>query len=770
MTAAELKAQQAAQQVAIDAAEARLNGTLGGSNFTPEQLRVLNDVEKRIGGISYDVLKTLPDGSKLLQFSDPSKGPRDGTMQVLNEEAGLASSEPDIVNAAIRGESPVEAEKQKRAGDILSQKGAMIGAKGATFLKGLPFIGSRTDELIGQTPREESQIRGLQSAFNTQRPSEAIGLQVAGGIAGGSALGLSPGLRQAGTALISKIQSLPRGQKILSYLGMGAVLGGTEAGVYATGEGKDPAQAAILGGGTSAAVTAALPIIGGTLARGFANFKTVLERKDLTNISTELGISKEAAKVIQSAVQQTDTDLADMLAAIDRAGDQGMIADADIATQVLLDAVGAAEGGAAAATRQAVDSRAKEVGQNLQQTMDSTVAPRPVTASGESSDVRDIASDIASQTRPQRKEAYNQAYSQAINYTSDAGRKIESIIDRIPSRTLSKAIDEANDQMKAEGMGQRQIRADIADDGSVIFTEMPNVIQLDYIKRSLGSIGQEVDNFKRPTQEAGRANSLYRDLSEALGEAVPSYKEAVRLGGDKIGRDKALQIGEDALKANVTARDVARALLNLDEGQRQFARIGLRDAIERTLDNVKATISSPDIDIKQTSQMLKDLSSPANRAKVKAIIGSSNSKKLFRELEKANAALQLRASVAVNSKTAIRSAVQSKIDELIEPGAIDKLSKGEPIQAVKNVMQAISGATDEYTGAQKSQIMREIARAITAARGKEAKRQLKVVYDAVKENRANQDQIDFATNIMVNQITLPTAIFGVQSATRDIQK
>lgn len=710
---------------------------------------------------AFDVIKTLGDGSQLIQFND-------GSMQVLNQEAGLASKDQDVINAAMRGESPVEASRKKRAEEVVQQ--APAGARAAEFLKGVPFLGSYADELIGGTDREAAQIRGLQAAMETARPGESTALQISGGITGGAALGLAPGARQAGISLINKIQSLPRAQKYLSYLGLGGVLGGTEAGIYATGEDKDPAQAAVMGGGISAVATAGLPLVGGALARGYANVKTMLNRKDLTNISKELGVSPEAAKVIQSAVQQTDSDLADMLAAIDRAGEQGMIADADVATQVLLDAVAAAEGGAASITRQAVEGRAKEVGQSLQETMDATVAARPTTTSGELADVRDIASDIAAQTRPQRQQAYNEAYSTPIDYASDSGRKIESIIGRIPSRTLNKAINDANDQMQAEGIGQRQIMADIADDGSITFIEMPNVIQLDYIKRSLGAIGQEVDNFGRPTQEAARANKLYGDLSSALGDAVPAYREAVRLGGDKIGRDKALQVGEDALKSSVSPRDVTRSLATLDEGQRQFARIGLRDAIDRTLDNVKATIASPDIDIKQTSQMLKDLSSPANRAKVRAIIGPENAKKLFRELEKANAALQLRASVAVNSKTAIRTAVQKRTEELIEPGAIDRLAQGEPIQAVKQVTQALSGATAEYTDAQKSQIMREIATAMTKARGKEAKRQLKVIYDAVKENRATEDQINSVTNMLVNQISLPATMFGVQSATRDAQQ
>jgi len=752
------------QQAAIDAATARLGRSVttpGGQTFTPEQMRIMEQVQERVKAKSYDVVKTLPDGSQVLQFSD-------GTMQVLNQEAGLASKDPDIVNAAMRGESPVEASRQKRAGEILAQPGAMRGAKGATLLKGLPFAGSYMDEFIGQTPREEAQIRGLQSAFETQRPGEALAGQVAGGVAGGSVLGLGSTF-VGGAQLIDKISRLPRAGKYLSYLGLGGALGGSEAAIYATGEDKDPTKAGMIGGAIGGAVATGVPAIGSTLAKGYANLKTFLGRKDLTNIASTLGVSNETAKVIQSVVQQGDADLADMLAAIDRAGEQGMIADADIATQVLLDAAAATEGGAAAIVRSAVEGRAKQAGQQLETTLGETISPRPTTAAGEAADVQDIASEIAAQTRPQRQAAYNKAYNTPVRYDTDAGRAIESLIGRIPSGTLRKAISEANDTMQVEGVGTKQIMADIADDGSVTFIEMPNMVQLDYIKRSLGKIGQEVDNLGRPTSEAGRAQSLYRELSTALGIAVPAYKEAVKLGGDKIGRDQALQIGESALKTNVTPRQVARDLAGLDEGQKLYARVGLRDAIERTIDNVKATIASPDVDVKALQNILRDLSSKANQSKVKYIIGNENAAKLFRELEKANAALSLRAAVAVNSKTAIRQSMKESIEALTEPGALQTAMQGEPITAIQQVVKATTGAGTEYTEAQKSQIMREIARAMTQARGEAAKDQLKVIYNAVKENRATAEEMQRAADFLVNSVTLPSAMFGTAAATRDQQ-
>lgn len=762
------------QQAAIDAATARLGGgvtTPGGQTFSAEQLQIMEQASQRLQAKSYDVIKTLPDGSQVLQFND-------GSMQVLNQEAGLASKDPDIVNAAMRGESPVEASKRKRAGEILSQGGPSLsltgataaekGARGATFLKGVPFIGSYADEILGQTPREQAQIRGLQSALATAKPGEALSTQIAGGVQGGGLIGAVSG-PLGGAALIDKLSKLPRAGKYLSYLGLGSALGGGEGAIYGYGEGgpEKAKELGILGAITGGATSVALPAIGNTLATGFANFKTTMGRKDLTNIARELGVSEDTAKVIQSVVQQGDADLADMLAAIDRAGEQGMIADADIATQVLLDAAAAAEGGAASIARTAVESRAKEAGQQLEQTLDTTIQPKPLTATGETADVQDIASAISAETRPQRQAAYNKAYNTPVPYDKPAGRRIESLIGRIPPTLMRRAIQEANDEMRVNQVGAKQIMADIDADGNVTFIEMPNTVQLDYIKRALGTLGNEKDQFNRPTADAGRAQTLYTELSSALADAVPSYRQATRLGGDKIGRDRALQVGEEALKTNVTTRDVVRQLANLDEGQRLYARVGLRDSIERTINNVKATINSPDLDINELRTVLRELSSESNRSKVRAIIGNDNANKLFRELEKANAALQLRAAVAVNSKTAIRQSMKESIEALTEPGAIQTAMQGEPFRAAQQLTKAISGAGTEYTEAQKGTIMKEIARAMTQARGEEAKRQLKVIYNAVKENRATQEQMQQASDFLINSITLPATMFGTAAATRD---
>lgn len=752
------------QQAAVARAQARVDaGGTQGSQLTPEQQAAVQRASQASRATAYDVIRTLPDGSQVIQFDD-------GSRQVLNQEAGLASRDPDVVAAAMRGESPVEAAKKKRAEEVVQQ--APAGARAASVLQGVPFVGSYFDEIMGAISGREgdaARVRGMQTAMETARPSEALGLQLAGGVTGGGAMGMASG----GGRLIERLMALPRAQKVLGLGAVGGGLGATEGAIYGYGQGETPEErgaaatrGGIFGGLLGGVTGGAMPLIGDALASGFANVRTQLNRQDLPTIAKELNVSPETAKVIQSVVQQGDATLDDMLLAIDRAGEQGMIADADVATQVLLDAAAAAEGGAAAIVRKATEERAQEAGRGLGETLEETVSPRPLTPEGEFADVQDVAQQISRETAPQRREAYNEAYSTPIDYSAQSGQKIESIIGRIPTGLMRRAIQEANDQMRVEGIGQRQIMADIDDAGNVTFIEMPNTTQVDYIKRALGQVGQEVDQLGRPTAEAARANRLYGELNEALGEAVPAYRQAVALGGDKIGRDRALQIGSDALKTNVSARDLTRSLAGLDEGQRLYARVGLRDAIERTINNVKTSIASPDVDINALRDVLKQLSSNESRAKVRTIIGSENAEKLFRELEKANAALSLRAAVARNSATAIRQSMQRQIGELTEPGAIQSVMQGEPLRATQQVTQAVTGATAEYTEAQKGQIMKEIARAMTQARGEEAKKQLRTIYNAVKENKATNEQMAQAANFLTNQVTLPATLFGIAATQR----
>lgn len=764
----------AQQQAIIDLAQNRAAIKAQNPSLSDTQVKIIAEAMSRVDK-PYKVLETFDDGSELIKLSN-------GKMQVLNQAEGFSSSDPMVIEAAQRGESPLQAAKVQRAETIVAQD--PTGARLGQFLKGLPFIGSYTDEIASSDERELASKRLQSQAMETARPGESLGLQVAGGVTGGVALG-SAAAPLGGAALIDKIQSLPRGLRYLSYIASGIGLGGAEGAIYGSGEGTDTqsriekAQSGgLIGAGVGAATGLGLPALGDALSAGYANWRRLNKVNDSKFIAKKLGISNESATVIKNVIQQGDTDLADMLRAIDRAGEQGMIADADVATQTLLDAVAAAEGSAASIVRREVDERSRQAGRQLGATMDEQIEPVP-RVGGVTADARDLATQISKASAPARGRLYSVAFQQPIDYTKPAGQRIMSILSRIDSNELIDAINKSNrdlgfsddpvlQRMFEEGK-LRQILATIDADGKVKFTDEPTIAQLDQLKRQMGELaygaGSTVEG--KVTQEARRARKIYKELSSALKEAVPIYGQAVELGGHKIAEEAALNVGMNALKKSMTPREVIRSLAELDASQMRYARVGLRQVIQDTMDNTKATIASPDLDINQVREVLRDLSSDASRSKVTAILGNAKSNALFKEIEKAKAALELRAAVAVNSKTAVRQAMQESIGQQTGTGALRSLAEGRVPTATAQVIQAVTGATGEYTAKQKAKIMREIATAITKARGQEAKKQLRQIYNAVKDDQATIDDMAKASEVLLNEVTLPASLFGVAATTRD---
>jgi len=724
----------------------------------------------------YEVVRSFDDGSELIQL--PS-----GKQQVINQAEGFSSSDPVVIEAAQRGESPVQAAKVQRAETVIQQ--APAGARASSFLKGVPFVGSYMDELIGGTPREEAQVRLMQESMQTARPGESLGLEVAGGLTGGIGIGTASA-PLGGAALIQKIKELPRGLRYLSYIGLGGAVGGTEGGIYGAGEGttiperiKKGQQGAVIGTGVGALTGVGVPVIGEALSAGYGNLRNVLKSRDSNAVAQTLGVSKEAATVIKNVVQQGDTDLADMLRAIDRAGEQGMIADADVATQTLLDAVAAAEGTASSIVRREVDERSRQAGRQLGATMDETIVPAPK-VNGVSADVQDLATQISQKSAPARGRLYSVAFQQPIDYTKPAGQRIMSVLNKVDSNELLDAINRSNkdlgfsddpvlQRMFEEGK-LRQILATIDPSGKIKFTDEPTIAQLDQLKRQIGEqaygAGSTVEG--KVTQEARRARKIYKELSGALKEAVPIYGQAVALGGHKIAEEAALEIGTKVLQKGTSPREIIRSLSELDESQRQFARIGLRQTIQDTIDNTKATITSPDVNINQVREVLREMSTDAARSKMIAVLGKENANALFKELDKASAALELRAAVAVNSKTAVRQSMQESISEQTETGMLRSLAEGRIPTATQQVIQSVTGATGEYTAKQKAKIMREIATAITKARGKDAKDQLRAIYNSFRDDQATAEDMAQASQILLNEVTLPATMFGVSATTRDI--
>lgn len=571
-------------------------------------------------------------------------------------------------------------------------------------------IGERYETALGA-------IRDEQSEFNEKNPKTAFSAEVAGSL-------MIPGRAAA--------QAITSAPTRIGQMGRGAGLGMAAGATYGFAEGEGGAGERMADVPAGVAVGGTLGLAGPVGVAGLQYAVSAMKGSSIAKIAKKFGISRQAAETISNALENDDT--AKAMATLQRAGDSSMLADAGPASKALLDASVASGGAAGRIARDAIEERASAASVEMGKTLDRYLGT-PV-------GVKKQAEGIAARTSAQRSEAYNLAYSKPINYASTQGKHIEAVLARVPKRILRSAIDEANEAMQANGVKNAQIMAEIADNGKVTFREMPNVQQLDEIKKALGTAGAEsVDQFGRKTAQGMRSAKLAKDLGDSLQFAVPEYRKALRLGGDKIAEDNALRLGTNLFRSS--REDFQRGLFKASRTERDAAKRGLRQRIDDTLANVSAVISDPNTDARELMKLARDMSSRSSRDKMRTLLGGSKANALAAELEKAVMSLDIRAAIARNSQTAIRQSIQGTVKDLSAPNLVESLASGEAIGATKRLVQVISGTTPEARALREQGIYDEIAQFLTETRGPQAQQALRSIRAAkagqvITEYRANQ--------------------------------
>jgi len=681
----------------------------------------------------------------------------DGNVRIFEQNDGkrylvspsYSTSNQERINAILEGKADAsQASKSSFYQDILDKY--PLASRAAAYLGATPFVGKYTDEAMGQTFGEQAAIatRAAQSAMASERPKENLAIGLGSGVINSAAM-LAALPAKVTTALAGPLTSttIPT---ITRGVATGAGLGTVEGAVSGYGDGsttqeriESAKQGAAFGAGGGAIFGGAAPIVG----KGIKNLADYVKQSDLSIISKGLNISKDAAKIIKTAFQ-TGGDIDSALASIKKAGDEGMLADAGIAAQSLLDASAASGGKASGIARTAIDERMATTGKNLDATFDEVLGEAPL---GPKTAVQ----NISERTKAQRADLYGQAYSSPIDYSSVQGNNIFKVLDRTPDNILSKAIADANEAIQISGMpANKQIKIIVGDNGKIMFSELPNVMQLDELKKSLQSIAYEnVDEFGRLTGKGSNYNNLATDLRNALSDAVPVYGNAVTIGGDKIAEERAFKLGADLLKTNTQLEDVLSEFgENVSASQVNAAKSGLRNYIETAIGNVKAIASDPTaeaIDARQVIKVVTDLSSDNSRNKIKALLGKE-ADVLLGQIDEAAQSAVVKASMAVNSKTAQRTAIRETVEEIIKPGIIGTAARGEPLQVSQKVIQAISGQTDEFTESQKQKVFEDVARALTEKKGKSAQAALNLMSNAMK----GQNLTDAQNRFLAQQISL----------------
>ena len=590
------------------------------------------------------------------------------------------------------------------------------------------FVMSNLPDAITGNPQTYQQARdkvreGLK-AYSKQNPKTAFSGEMLGAITQGiieSLVRRNPAPLVEGAMGVIKRNALQ---------GARAAVGESEADLTEgdiAGLATDTAKGGLYGTVIGVPLEKAMSGAGGVIKKYGGNLVESMTRKGkgITALQNQLNISSGAAAVIYTMLVQ-NMNLQQMTTALNKAGNDGMIIDADKSIAALGDAIqNSGTPNAGQIIGDAAETRASNQAETLRPIMDEVLGEPPV-------GMQTAVEAVAQRTAAGREEAYKLAYSRPIDYASDAGMEIEKIMSDLAKnapREFRKAIQSANLNMAADGKENMQFMAQELADGTFKVVEMPNVIQLDYLKQALQ------ETYER-TADLG-----YKKFSEKLRNAgiraVPEYGVAIKLGQEKIVETEVMKLGGKFLNDNVAFDTLLDAVNNATDADMQAVRLGARSQIESILDQTKKNIGGVADDksgatFEESRKLLRVLSTKANRKKLSLILGEDQAAALFKSLDEVTSGLQLLNGLSGNSKTAVRKQLNDTIDDILAPGVIMTAARGELTDIPKKLVQLITQQTPEALTDKKDEILSEVARVLTQSRGREAKEALRLM-DKVRE-------------------------------------
>ena len=590
------------------------------------------------------------------------------------------------------------------------------------------FVLSNLPDAITGNPQTYQQARdkvreGLK-AYSKQNPKTAFSGEMLGAITQGiieSLVRRNPAPLVEGAMGVIKRNALQ---------GARAAVGESEADLTEgdiAGLATDTAKGGLYGTAIGVPLERAMSGAGGVIKKYGGNLVESMTRKGkgITALQNQLNISSGAAAVIYTMLVQ-NMNLQQMTTALNKAGDDGMIIDADKSIAALGDAIqNSGTPNAGQIIGDAAETRASNQAETLRPIMDEVLGEPPV-------GMQTAVEAVAKRTEPARKKAYNDAYKQKIDYDSPAGTEIAQIVDDLGTldpKELRNAVKRANMRMSREGYRDEQFVMETLEDGTVRLKKMPNMIQVDYLKRQLDK------TYDRTGIEEYALFAT--DLRNAAVDAVPKYGVALKLGGAKITETEVMKLGGKFLNDNVAFDTLLNAVNNATDADMQAVRLGARSQIESILDQTKKNIGGVADDksgatFEESRKLLRVLSTKANRKKLSLILGEDQAAALFKSLDEVTSGLQLLNGLSGNSKTAVRKQLNDTIDDILAPGVIMTAARGELTDIPKKLVQLITQQTPEALTDKKDEILSEVARVLTQSRGREAQEALRLM-DKVRE-------------------------------------
>jgi len=634
-----------------------------------------------------------------------------------------------------------------------------IASKATKVLQGIPFVGEYTDEALGFAAeklfgrnRQEAtnMVRAMQDREGRENPGQSLALQMGGGVAAT----LPVAAISAPAKLTSMLPTSTAG-KVAVGIPTGAVLGGTEGTVSGYGAGTTPEsrmevakERGKLGTFVGGVFGAATPLVSEGIKAGTRN---LLDRRTFNRNSGRVGLSPDAARILSRSMPPEAMGRHNLASA----GADAMLADVGPEARNVLDATLSSTAGATSVVRPAIEQRARAATGKMAGVLDAYL--------GKPENVETAIRGIRDATKQQRRAIYKQAYSSPIDYASPDGMQIEELMRQVPGDVIAKA----NRLMKLMGEESQQIMATVADDGSVVYRQMPDVRQLDYITRALNTLSEKERGsaLGAVTVEGKALSDLSRDIRSTLRAHVPAYDQALKTAADPLSRIEALKIGEDAFRSSIKRGDFALMVKGMDREQLLAARRGARQYIDDQMAKAVGTVSGDAAGVAEGRKVLRDLSSRASREKMETLLGPRQSARLFKAIDEQAKAFELRASVAQNSKTAQRQEFNSMLDDQARGGAFARAAAGEPLQASRRVLQAFTGQTPEAVKQRKDAIATEVAKALTTARGSDAVR-LHAALQSINRNQPLNSR--FAADV-ARMTSIPGAAAGYNYSMNELQ-
>lgn len=725
----------------------RLQGTDKYVRVTATSQAEADKIADKIDPKTTAVVATGADGKPLARGANAVMQRPDGTQYLVGE--GYSATDPERIKAFAEGMSTeqmiTDVQQQALLQENPNLARAVVGQQAMGF-----GTGAYADEVVqklfgGDYKRYSDALRKAQTA---QKPLETFLIQAGVGTYDASrALKAFPELAK----IFGRDPSMGRLPNVIRAGVAGATGAGIPAGIQASGEaesGQRLTEGLKTGGiaaGTGLAVATGLPFA----AEGANRLGEFIKASELKAIQSALGISRSAAMVIKSAFAQGG-DINTAIQNIQRAGENGMLADAGIAARALADAASQAGPEPAQTVATNIGRRAEAVKGQLEQTLLDTLGDPLIGPQAAVKAIRD-------RTKDARSNAYSRAYNTPIDYsTGGAGERIMSVIDRIDKKTLTAAIEEANADMLADGVQNMQIRVRVDASGNVTdITDDMNVQQLDYVKRALQTLAEnnrDAVTYKFSPQ-GRRYSRLASDLRRELGEGIVDpdtgarvYDEAVTLGGNTIAEENAFRMGQDLLRPQTKIEDVMETLGDdPSEAQLEALRMGMSQYVRNILQDVRAVPSDPDLEARQLDAFYRLTSSGSAREKIAAVMGDMTDD-FLRQIDEVGQAAITRAGLSRNSATSIRQSTQKGIEEMTAAGPATALLRGQPLEATRKLVSELTGFTDEFSENQRMAIYNDIAKALTEVGTDDAIRALNVMRQVQMGRKVSQEARDYAYN------------------------